>query len=142
MIQSITKGIHIDSFFSFWFSNPGSASFLEIALWSGAFLFLVVCGVVVFVYSKTILKGYPPKQKLLGSIFWVFVSFGLSGILFVPLRYLSPNFIGIRFIPALVWFLGFAWAIYLIYRYLKKSPSETLKFETRALKERYFKKSK
>jgi len=142
MIQNISNYINIETVLAFWFRNSGPASSFELVFWSGFFLIQVVLALGIFIYGKYVVKNYPPKQKFLNSVFLILLLFGLSGFLFVPLRTLSPNFLAMRAIPLFVWLIGLFWSGLLLYRYFKKTPSETLKFETRVLKERYFKKTK
>jgi len=127
---------------TFWFRNPGAASFTSIEILSclGFFSLVFLVGIVTLFINRWKIRNYPPKNQIFQPAGWGLFGIGLSGIFFTLIRSQGVSFLGARFFLLLFAVASFAWAGYFLRRYFKELPAEIVSYEAKELKKKYLKK--
>ena len=122
----------------FWFQLTGPASLVETLITGVVFVVVFLLGILVLLYNSRL--AYPPKAKFLKPLGLGLLVFGLFGMVFVPLRALNVQFLGVRFFPLLFFVSALAWTSYFSLLYKRQIQNEILNYESRQLKKKYLNK--
>lgn len=125
---------------SYWFRNPGPASFKDILPVLAFFTLIIFTGVLLLIYNRWKIGRYPPKNKIFKPAAIGLILLGISGVVFTLLRSQGITFLGVRFFLLIFILASLLWILYFFYLYRKRLPREIVKYEARALKQKYFSK--
>ena len=106
-------------------------------------LFAVLLIISVFFFlKKRKVRNNPPRGKLYKQIFIYFLTFALSGLVLLFLRYEHISYLSSRIIFLLTLFVFMVWGLRLVYRYWKKFPITERDYRAYLLKQKYMPKRK
>jgi len=133
------KNINIAQFFGlgFWFRNAGPASYSETAFWLVVFLLTIASGIMGLLYNRFVIGRYPPKNKILKPAAIGPITGGAVGVIFVSFRWQGIDFLGARAFLLLIFIASLVWVATFVYRYRKKIPDESIKYEAGLIKQKY-----
>ena len=133
------KNINIEHFFGleFWFRNAGPASLGETAFWLIVFLATIALGTLGLLYNRLVIGRYPPKNKILKPAAIGPIISGGVGVIFVSFRWQGIDFLGARAFLLLIFIASLVWVATFVYRYRKKIPDESIKYEAGLIKQKY-----
>jgi hypothetical protein len=125
--------------FTYWFHNPGSASFKSLGILVPLIIFtlFVLSGISLLFYNKFKVGNYPPKNRILNPVGVGLVAIGLSGLVFTLMRSQGISFLGVRFFLIVHVLVAVLWVSYYSYLYFKRLPGEAIAYEAAALKKKY-----
>ena len=133
------KNINILQFltFEFWFRNAGPASLGETAFWLVVFFLTIASGILALFYNRFVIGRYPPKNKILKPAAIGPIISGGVGVIFVSFRWQGIDFLGARAFLLLIFIASLVWVATFVYRYRKKIPDESIKYEAGLIKQKY-----
>lgn len=140
-IQSMLNNISNLKFLdlNFWFRNQGVDSLLEISIWSVVFLILACTGIATLIYNSFVVKTYPPKNKILKPAGIGLIVISVAGQFFALFNWQGIDFLGVRAFEILFILSGLAWMGFFFWKYNREVTRESIKYEARLIKKKYFK---
>jgi len=126
--------------FEFWFrSSPNQIEQMILPVILFTLIFLI--GFAAIFYNQKIIGNYPPKNKIFKPAAIGLIILGLTGLVFCLLTWQGISFLGVRFFLLVIFLLALFWSVAFIYLYQKRVAKEIIKYETRLIKQKYFKKA-
>ena len=143
MINSILNSVNKIQILQlgFWFHSD-SRSLTEASVTLGIFSLLVVIGIFLLLYNRRRIGNYPPKNNLIKPAGIGIIVFGVAGLVFSLFNWQGIAFLGVRLTLLVIFVTSLGWGSYFLYLYQTKLRQETIRYEARIIKRRYFTKEK
>ena len=123
----------------FWFQNQGVDSLIEISIWSVVFVILALVGMAVLLYNSFVVRIYPPKNKILKPVGIGLIVISVTGQFFALFNWQGIDFLGVRAFEIVFILTGLAWMGFFFWKYSHEVTRESIKYEARLIKKKYFK---
>jgi len=137
MLNNISNLKFLD--LNFWFRNQGVDSLIEISIWSVVFVILALVGMAVLLYNSFVVRIYPPKNKILKPAGIGLIAISVMGQFFALFNWQGIDFLGVRAFEVVFILTGLAWTGFFFWKYSREVTRESIKYEARLIKKKYFK---